>query len=159
MSPYQRRLINDLDLNPPDSEKLLLTLQDKINYVVHYRYLQFYLKQGMKLKRVHRVLEFKQERWMEPYIQMNTDFRKKAKSDFEKNFYKLMNNSVFGKTMENLRNRVDIKIVRSNETDKIRKLIASPLYSCIVFKRSGRSRHAQAQAGSEQACLHRDDNP
>jgi len=87
----------------------------------------------MKLKRVHRVLEFEQERWMEPYIRMNTEFRKKAKSDFEKNFYKLMNNSVFGKTMENLRNRVDTRIVRSNETVKIRKLIASPLYSRHVL--------------------------
>ena len=128
MSPYQRRLIKDLDLNPPDSKKLLLTLQDKNNYVVHYRNLQFYLKQGMKMKRVHRVFEFDQECWMEPYIRINTEFRKKAKSDFEKNVYKPINNSVFGKTMENLRNRVDIKIVRSNETDKIRKLIASPLY-------------------------------
>jgi len=82
---------------------------------------------------VHRVLEFEQERWMEPYIQMNTEFRKKAKSDFEKKFYKDMNNSVFGKTMENLRNRVDIRIVCRNETDKIRKLIASPLYSRHVL--------------------------
>ena len=133
MSDYQKSLINDLELKPPDSEKLLLTLGDKNNYVVHYRNLQFYLKQGMKLKRVHRVLEFEQECWMEPYIRMNTEFRKNAKSDFEKNFYKLMNNSVFGKTMENLRNRVDIKILRSNETDKIRRSVASPLYTRHVM--------------------------
>ena len=66
---------------------------------------------------------------MEPYIRMNTEFRKKASSEFEKNFYKLMNNSAFGKTMEKLRNRVDIRIARSNETDKIKKLVASPLYT------------------------------
>ena len=68
---------------------------------------------------------------------MNTEFRKQAKNDFEKNFYKLMNNSVFGKTMENLRNRVDIKIVCSNEKDKIRKLVASPLYSRHVIFTNG----------------------
>jgi len=83
----------------------------------------------MKLKRVHRVLEFEQECWMEPYIRMNTEFSKKAKSEFEKNVSKLTNNSVFGKTMENLPKRVDIRIVKSNETDKIRKLVASPLFS------------------------------
>ena len=129
MPGYQKRLIKDLELKPSDCNKLLLTLQEKKNYVVHYRNLQFYLKQGMKLKRVYRVLEFEQQWWMEPYIRMNTGYRKNAKSDFKKNVYKLMNNSVFGKTMENLRNRVDIKIVRSNETNKIRKLVASPLYS------------------------------
>ena len=133
MSDYQKRLIKDLELKPPDSKKLLLTLEDKNDYVVHYENLKFYLKQGMKLKRVKRVLEFEQECWMEPYIRMNTEFRKQAKNDFEKNFYKLMNNSVFGKTMENLRNRVDIKIVRSNEKDKIRKLVASPLYARHVI--------------------------
>ena len=68
MSGYQKRLIEDLGLKLPESKKLLLTLEDKENYVVHYRNLQFYLQQGMKLKRVHRVLEFEQESWMEPYI-------------------------------------------------------------------------------------------
>ena len=129
MLDYQKRVMEDLELKPPNSQKVLLTLEDKNNYVVHYRNLQFYLKQGMKLKRVHKMLEFEQECWMEPYIWMNTEFSKKAKSEFEKNFYKLMNNSVFGKTMENLWKRVDIRIVKSNETDKIRKLVASPLFS------------------------------
>ena len=133
MSDYQKNLIKELDLKIPNSNKLLLTLEDKKDYVVHYENLKFYLKQGMKLKRVKRALEFEQECWMEPYIRMNTEFRKEAKNNFEKNFYKLMNNSVFGKTMENLRNRVDIKIVRSTEKDKIRKLVASPLYARHVI--------------------------
>ena len=77
MSDYQKRLMKDLELKAPDYKKLLLTLEEKKNYVVHYRNLQFYLKMGMKLKRVHRVLEFEQECWMEPYIRINTEFRKK----------------------------------------------------------------------------------
>ena len=119
----------DLDLTMPNTEKLVLTLEDKEEYVVHYSNLQFYLRQGMRLKKVHRVTEFDQEPWMEPYIRMNTEFRKQAKSDFETDFYKLMNNSVFGQTMENLRNRVDVKMVRAWETDKIRKLTSSPSYA------------------------------
>ena len=128
MSDYQRQLMADLGLEPPNTEKLVLTLEDKEKYVTHYKNLQFYLSQGMKLKKVHRVLEFDQEPWMKPYIKMNTDFRKQAKSDFESDFYKLMNNSVFGKTMENLRNRVDVKIVRAWEQNKIRKLVSDPAY-------------------------------
>ena len=128
MSEYQRQLMADLGLEPPNTEKLLLTLENKEKYVTHYKNLQFYLSQGMKLKKVHRVLEFDQEPWMKPYIKMNTDFRKQAKSDFESDFYKLMNNSVFGKTMENLRNRVDVKIVRVWEQNKIRKLVSDPAY-------------------------------
>ena len=116
MSEYQLRLMADLGLEPPKTEKLLLTLEDKNNYVVHYKNLQFYLSQGMRLKMVHRVIEFDQE---PSYIRMNTEFRKQAKSDFETDFYKLMNNSVFGKTMENLRNHVE---------NKIRKLVSDPLY-------------------------------
>ena len=70
-----------------------------------------------------------QSPWMEPYIRMNTELRKKAASDFEKDLYKLMNNSVFGKTMEDLRRRVDVKLVRSHEDDKLRRLIASPAFA------------------------------
>ena len=128
MSEYQQRLMSDLDFTMSNTEKLVLTLEDKENYVVHYKNLQFYLRQGMRLKKVHRVIEFNQEPWMEPYIRMNTEFRKQANSDFETDFYKLMNNSVFGKTMENLRNRMDVKIVRAGENGNIRKLVSSPSF-------------------------------
>ena len=77
-----------------------------------------YLKLGMKLKNVHNVLAFDQKDWMEPYIRLNTELRKKATSDSEKNFFKLMNNSVVGKTMENLRNRTVVKLVRANDEKK-----------------------------------------
>ena len=97
MSEYQRRLMADLKIDAPSTEKLVLTLEDKEKYVVHYKNLKFYLSQGMRLKKVHRVLEFDQEPWMEPYIRMNTEFRKQAKSDFETDFYKLMNTTVLAR--------------------------------------------------------------
>ena len=96
MSNYQKRMMEDLGLDFRKSEKLVLTLEDKEKYVVHCKNLQFYLKQVIRLKKVHRVLELDQESWMEPYIRMNIEFRKQEKSAFETNFYKLMNNSVFG---------------------------------------------------------------
>ena len=84
LSEYQKDLMRKLDLTHSKEKKLLLTLRDKENYVVHNRNLQFYLKHGMKLKKVHRVLEFEQESWMKEYIEMNTEYRKKGKNDFEK---------------------------------------------------------------------------
>ena len=110
-------------------EKLVPNLRKKERYVLHYRNLQLYMSLGLQLKRIHRALKFKQSPWMEPYIRMNTELRKKATSDFEKDLYKLMNNSNFGKTMENLRKRVDVRLVRSEDEDKLRKLIASPAFA------------------------------
>ena len=77
--------------------KLVPNLIDKKKYVVHYRNLNLYIKLGMKVTKVHRILEFNEKPWMESYIQLNTEMRKNAKSAFEEDFYKLMNNSVFGK--------------------------------------------------------------
>ena len=128
MSEYQHNLLG-AGVAPTEVEKLVPNLRDKERYVVHYRNLQLYLSLGMRLKRVRRALRFEQSPWMEPYIRMNTELRKKATNDFEKDLYKLMNNSVFGKTMENLRKRVDVKLVRGDEEDKLRRLIASPAFA------------------------------
>ena len=93
------------------STKLTPNLKDKSNYVVHYRNLKFYLEQGMEITKIHRVLTFKQSPWLKKYIDFNTQKRASSTSTFAKDFFKLMNNSVFGKTQENLRNRVNVEVI------------------------------------------------
>ena len=105
-------------------EKLIPNLSDKKKYVLHWENLKLYLGLGLKLKHIHRGIKFREEPWMKSYIELNTDLRTKGKNDFEKDFFKLMNNSVFGKTMENIRNRVDVRLV--NNQDKAKKLISKP---------------------------------
>ena len=94
-------------------KKLVPNLKDKKEYVVHIKALDQALKHGLKLKKVHRVIEFQQSKWMKAYIMLNTRLRIAAKNEFEKDIFKLMNNSVFGKTMENIRNHKDMKLVTS----------------------------------------------
>ena len=109
--------------------KLVCNLFNKKKYVTHINSLKQELNNGLKLKKIHRIIKFNQEAWLKTYIDMNTELRKAAKNDFEKDLFKLMNNSVFGKTMENIRKHRDIKLVT---TDKKRsKLVSEPNYHTI----------------------------
>ena len=105
-------------------EKLICHFKPRKNYVVHYRNLRQYLEMGMRITAVHRGISFYQSSWMEPYIRKNTELRKTAANSFEKDFFKLMNNSVFGKTIENIRKRQNIELVDNRK--KAAKLTSRP---------------------------------
>ena len=110
-------------------KKLVCNLFNKKKYVVHINSLKQALNHELKLKKIHRVIEFNQKEWLKPYIDMNTELRKLTKNDFEKDLFKLMNNSVFEKTMGNIRKHRDIKLVT---TDKKRsKLVSEPNFHTI----------------------------
>lgn len=113
LSTYQKTLLSKLKqfgYRRYPTNKLLLTLNDKPNYILHFKNLKLYLELGLKLKTIHRGIKFKQSNFLKSYITINTDLRKKATNDFEKDLYKLMNNSAFGKSIQNMRNLIDIKV-------------------------------------------------
>ena len=95
MKDYQHN--RELGDRFPDCAKLVPNLQHKERYVLHYRNLKLYHELGMRVTKIHRAIKFRQEAWIVPYIDRNTDLRKKATSEFEKDFFKLANNAVFGK--------------------------------------------------------------
>ena len=113
-------------------EKLICSIENKEKYVIHIRALKKALNHGLVFKKVHRVIQFNQKDWLKPYINMITKLRRNAESEFEKEFFKLVNNSVFGKTMENIRNHRDIKLVTQEKRRK--RLAPEPNYhSCKNF--------------------------
>ena len=111
------------------TKRLVCNLHDKKKYVVHISILKQALDPGLKLQKVHRAIEFNQKAWLKKYIDINTELRKKASNDFEKDFFRLMNNAVFGKTMENVRKHRDIKLVKTD--CKRNKLVSEPNYHTV----------------------------
>ena len=113
-------------MNINKTKKLVGNLHDKKNYVVHISILKQALDHELKLRKVYRVIEFNEEAWLKKYIDINTELRKKVSNNFEKDFFKLMNNAVFGKTMENVRKHRDIKLVKTDY--KRNKLVSESNY-------------------------------
>ena len=116
LSTYCKKIADEYNIKVGDVKKLILNLNNKTKYVLHYGNLHWYLFLEMKLTKIHRALQFKQSDWMKKYIDFNTEKRKSATNDFEKDFFKLMINSVYGKTIENLRKRINVTLV-NNEKD------------------------------------------
>ena len=106
------------------TEKLILNLFDKNRYVIHHELLKYYESLGLKVTKVHKRISFKEEKWLQPYIDFNTNQRTLAKSDFEKDLWKLMNNSFYGKTCENIRDRCEIKLCKKEQ--EVEKYINKP---------------------------------
>ena len=125
LSPYCLEIKNKY-IKSGGINKLVRNLLPKKNYVVHYRNLKYYLSKGLILKKVHRILEFKKSAWMKAYIDFNTQKRKEANSEADKNLFKLLNNAVYGKTMENLRKRIKIRIKKIQKD--FLKYVSRPTY-------------------------------
>ena len=130
LSDKQVGLRGEYTISHTASSKLIPNFFDKTKIMLHYRNLQFYLLHGMELTKVHRVIKFKQARWLEPYIRTNTELRALTQDPVEIKLRKDMNNVIYGKTCENLTKRTDIKLV--NTEKECQKLIRKP--HCLRFQ-------------------------
>ena len=126
LSKYQTYLNNKLNIKYTEKDKkLILDLLPKKNYKIYYKNLMYYMKLGVKITKIHKILTFDEKPFLKDYIDLNTALRKKAINDLEKDLFKLMNNAIFGKSMENVLNRSNIKLI-NNDPEKLLKLIRQP---------------------------------
>ena len=135
LSDYCRTISDEYEIKVDDVKNLIPNLGNKTNYVLHYGNLQLYLPLGMKMTKIRWMLKFKQSDWMKKYIGFNTEKRTNAGNSFEKDFFKLIINSVYGKTMENLWKRINVRLV-NHETDFL-KYTSRPTH--ITHKTFGKS--------------------
>ena len=144
LSDYCKDIKNKFKISSGNVHKLIPTLCDKKEYVLHEENLKLFLSLGLRLKRVHRVLQFDEKPWLKEYIDFNTEMRKNAKNSFEKDYFKLMNNSVFGKTMENIRKRCNVYL--ETDPDHFLCQTAKPTYvSCKIFHENLVALHMKKQ--------------
>lgn len=123
-----------MSVGESNETKLVLTLSNKTNYIIHYRMLKLVLEHGLKLTKVHKILKFKQSKWLNDYIELNTKERTKSKTAFEKELFKKMNNSIYGKTLENVRNRQQVVLInRWDGRYGLQARIANPLFKRNVI--------------------------
>ena len=126
LSEYQTYLNNKLNIKYTEKDKkLILDLLPKKNYKIYYKNLEYYMKLGVKITKIHKILTFDEKPFLKDYIDLNTILRKEAKNDLKKDLFKLMNNAIFGKSMENVLNRSNIKLI-NNDPEKLLKLIRQP---------------------------------
>ena len=131
LSDYCLSIAENYDVKVGDVAKLIPNLRDKSCYIVHYRALQLHVSLGMVVKKIHRDLKFKQSDCLKGFVMFNTAKRINAANEFDKSFFKLIINSVYGKTIENERKRVNIKLI--NNEKKYLKVVSRPSFVSQKF--------------------------
>ena len=116
LSKYCKDIADWYGIKVGGVKKLIPNLGDKVKYIVHYTNLQYYLSLGMKLVKIYRIVRFKQSKWLKKYVDFNTEKRKQSDDEFNKNLYKLLNNCVYGKSIENQRERINVKLINDQKT-------------------------------------------
>ena len=131
LSEYQKYLNNKLNIKYNKKyKKLILDLSTKKNYKIYYKNLEYYMQLGIKVDKIHKILIFDEKSFLKEYIDLNTELRKNSKNDLEKDLFKLMNNAICGKSMENVLNKSNIKLINNNP-EKLLKLIKEPNFEHI----------------------------
>ena len=128
LSNYCKEIVNWYSIKVSGAKKLIPNLCDKVKHIDHYKNLQYYFSLGMKLVKIDIILKFKQSNWLKSYVDFNTEKRKESPDEFSKNLYKLLDNCIYGKSIENIRQTINVKLINDKKIH-IKKLLASQIYT------------------------------